>query len=176
MNKISKTKRGFTLVEVMLALAIMIITIGVFYSVIIMVAKSHNNVASINDAADYAMLNARAFENAVINAKEVGSSGTHKVDSNGSVICMDGAPLFSLQQYQTIPDGVNKWTLEFRYENSANGRVQYWITVKSTKSAADTMEDMVHVGDYTLHGTVYIPHPEKCEAGGGTEFYFSDWA
>ena len=49
MKRFFKNKKAFTLVEMLLAVAIFIMSIAIFFSVIVLVVKSHNNVSSIND-------------------------------------------------------------------------------------------------------------------------------
>ena len=73
MRKYNKSRKGFTLLEVVLAIAIMMLTASVFFSLILVVVKSHTNVVAANDMADFAMLNGRAIENAIINSNSQGS-------------------------------------------------------------------------------------------------------
>ena len=61
MVKVNKSKKGLTLLEIMLAIAIMVLTASVFFSLILVVMKSHTNVVAADDMADFALLNARAF-------------------------------------------------------------------------------------------------------------------
>ena len=175
MKKIVKNKKGLTLIETVLALAIFIMSIAIFFSVIILVVKSHNNVSSINDLADYAMLNGKAFENTVQNAKALGT-GSRVISVNAdNQLCLDGAPLFDLEQYKTIPDGAqNKWTLSFTYDVKANGVVDYVFTVKDT--AATSLEGMYVENGYDYAGSVYCPHLKAANitVGGGSDTFSFD--
>ena len=149
MRKINKNKKAFTLVEVMLAVAIIAMTAGVFFSLILVVMKSHVNVVSTNDCADFAMLNARAFENTVINAKKVGPGGANTVQVVGNKLCKNGAPLFDLDQYKVEPGAKDKWVMEFSYELDENGVCHY--TIKLTDSSLGSAVDGVNTYTYRLY-------------------------
>lgn len=172
MRKINKNKKAFTLVEVMLAVAIIAMTAGVFFSLILVVMKSHVNVVSTNDCADFAMLNARAFENTVINAKKVGPGGANTVQVVGNKLCKNGAPLFDLDQYKVEPGAKDKWYMEFSYELDENGVCAY--TIKLTDSSLGSAVDGVNTYTYVYNGTVYIPHCDVT-AGGGSSFSYDDY-
>lgn len=177
MKRFFKNKKAFTLVEMLLAVAIFIMSIAIFFSVIVLVVKSHNNVSSINDLADYAMLNGKAFENTIQNAKKLGS-GSNVIDVNASnQLCLNSAPLFNLEQYKTIPDGSqNKWTLSFTYEIKANGVVDYVFTVKDT--SIPSMDGLYVENGYDYAGSVYVPHLKATDitvGGGSGSFQFDNW-
>lgn len=171
MRMIKKNKRAFTLVEMMLAVAIIIMTSGVFFSLIITVMKSHTNVAATNDVADFALLNAKAFENTVINAKEVGS-GSNKIYVNANnQLSKNGTALFNLNQYKVEPDGNDKWAVDFSYTLDENGLCNY--TIKLSDASTITMEGIVKYV-YTYKGSVYIPHAKSTAASGST-FAYTDY-
>ena len=161
MKRFFKNKKAFTLVEMLLAVAIFIMSIAIFFSVIVLVVKSHNNVSSINDLADYAMLNGKAFENTIQNAKKLGS-GSNVIDVNAS---------------KTIPDGSqNKWTLSFTYDIKANGVVDYVFTVKDT--SIPSMDGLYVENGYDYAGSVYVPHLKATDitvGGGSGSFQFDNW-
>lgn len=172
MKKIIKNKRGFTLVEVMLAVAIIALTIGVFFSLILVVMKSHVNVVTTNDCADFALLNAQAFENTIINAKQVGGKGDHYIAvGTGNKLCMDGSPLFDLDQYKVEPGPKDKWKMAFNYTLDENGLCEYTITLTDNgPSSIPGLNNYV----YHYNGSVYIPHCEA-NAGSGDKLYFSNY-
>ena len=169
MRKYSKTRKGFTLVEVMLAIAIMVMTAGVFFSLIVVVMKSHLNVVNTNDCEDFALLNARAFENAVINAKEVGS-GSNVISVSGNQLCKNGAPLFDLEQYKIEPGHQDKWTVEFEYNLSDKGVCEYTIKLSDNTGAISNVNNYV----YEYNNTFYIPHCTST-ANSGSTFNYSDY-
>ena len=177
MKKFFKNKKAFTLVEMLLALAILLMSVAIFFSVIVLVVKSHNNVASINDLADYAMLNGKAFENTIQNAKTL-NKGSNVIDINSdNQLCLNGSPLFNLEQYKTIPDGTkNKWTLSFTYTVNATGVVDYVFTVKD--AVTPSMDGLYVENGYNYAGSVYVPHLEAkniAAGGGANSFSFDSW-
>ncbi|MCQ2467459.1 MAG: prepilin-type N-terminal cleavage/methylation domain-containing protein [Clostridia bacterium] len=169
MRKVSKNKKAFTLVEVMLAVAIIALTAGIFFSLILVVMKSHVNVVTTNDCADYALLNARAFENSIINAKTAGS-GSSNIQVVNNKLCKDGNPLFDLDQYKVEPGAKDKWLMTFNYELSENGVCNYTITLADQATYVEGLNNYT----YKYEGSVYIPHCDCTEASGST-FSYSDY-
>jgi len=70
-DKNSTNPRGFTLIEIVLVMAILIILLSVVFATFFIVNSSHARVAVINDAKDYAYLNMAAIENDVVNASGI---------------------------------------------------------------------------------------------------------
>lgn len=174
MRKINKNKkRAFTLVEVMLALAIMALTIGVFFSLILVVMKSHSNVVATNDIADFAMLNAMAFENTVINAKTVGT-GDKTISVKGNKLCVGNEPICDLKQYQVNPGPKDKWEMDFKCSISKSGYCEYTITLSDNADYTGISGMANHKG-YTYNGCVYIPHAKATEVTDSSSFTYSDW-
>lgn len=56
MRRINKNRRGFTLVEMMLSLAIIAIIFGLTTALMISISESFTMTYNLNDASDYAML------------------------------------------------------------------------------------------------------------------------
>ncbi|MEI8200057.1 MAG: prepilin-type N-terminal cleavage/methylation domain-containing protein [Eubacteriales bacterium] len=73
-------RRGFTLVELVLVMAIMMILVSVIYATFNIINTSHARVAVINDAKDFADLNMMAIENLATDAQAV------KLSSNSSLV------------------------------------------------------------------------------------------
>ena len=73
MRKINtcKSKRGFTLVELVLVMAITLIFVTIGFAVFSIVNTSHARVAVLNDAKDFAALNMQAIENLTADASEI---------------------------------------------------------------------------------------------------------
>ena len=63
MKKTSKNRKGFTLVEMLLSIAIICLIGGVIGGLAISIANSFVTTYNIDDSADYAMLYAKGFEN-----------------------------------------------------------------------------------------------------------------
>ena len=90
MNKYKKNrKKGFTLVEMILSLAIICLLGGVIAGICAAISNSFVTTYNIDDSTDYAMLYARGFENSFLaNTQGRGSNGdTYEwwVDSGSAV-------------------------------------------------------------------------------------------
>lgn len=164
MTRYNKSKKGFTLLEVMLAIAIMAMCAGVFFSLILVVVKSHTNVVAANDMEDYAILNARAFENSIINCRKinVSESGSKKIRIFKNKLVKNNVPLFNLQQYNIIPSG-EKWKVSFACKVSADGTVEYKFVLTDNAAATSGINKYT----YTYENTVYVPHCEEINATTG---------
>lgn len=170
MRKYNKSRKGFTLLEVVLAIAIMMLTASVFFSLILVVVKSHTNVVAANDMADFAMLNGRAIENAVINSKSIGESGSKKIKVTGNRICKGAIPLVSMEQYEIIPSN-DKWEISVSFRSEAATRMVYYtITLKDQANKIDGINKYT----YTYSGSVYIPHGTVKDSSGDT-LLVKDW-
>ena len=66
MKKTSKNRKGFTLVEMLLSLAIICMIGGVIGGLCVSIANSFATTYNIDDSADYAMLYAKGFENSFL--------------------------------------------------------------------------------------------------------------
>ena len=77
MKMINKNRKGFTLVEMMLSLAIIMLLGGVLVTLIVSISNSFTTTYNIDDSADYAMLFAKGFENSFLsNSQKGGASGS----------------------------------------------------------------------------------------------------
>ncbi|MBR6959869.1 MAG: type II secretion system protein [Clostridiales bacterium] len=84
MKRIHSSKRGFTLVEMMLALAIIAIIGWTTVALMIATKDSFMTTYNNNDSADYAMLYANGFENSFLAHTQnhtAGTFGTRPADS-----------------------------------------------------------------------------------------------
>lgn len=171
MVKVNKSKKGLTLLEIMLAIAIMVLTASVFFSLILVVMKSHTNVVAADDMADFALLNARAFENTVINAKDVGT-GSVVISVRNNKLCKGTAPLFDLEQYKVIPGNKDKWKLEFECTVLGNGIVNY--TIKLSDQSGTTVAGL-NKYNYVYNGTVYIPHAKCTPCASSSSFSYNEY-
>lgn len=156
-------KRGFTLLELVLAMAIMLIVVPFVFGTLYIINVSHANVTLVNDAKDYATLNGRAIENILINAKEVKVSSSATPESPYSVLYFDstaggklllnGAAPFDFDHY-TVKDGATskqKWNLDIVFQlDKANKTLNYTIKVMDNAKASKPVK-------YTLNGSVYLP-------------------
>lgn len=69
--KYSKQLRGFTLIELVLVMAIMLILTFVIFATFSIINTSHARVAVMNDVKDYAALHMQAIENLTADANKV---------------------------------------------------------------------------------------------------------
>ena len=87
MRKVNKMKNhvrsGFTLLEIVLTLAILLILLSVVFSTFYIVNASHANIAVINDAKDFAAINMQAIENLTVNANSI------KISSDPTLVAGD---------------------------------------------------------------------------------------
>ncbi|MBQ0011787.1 MAG: type II secretion system protein [Clostridiales bacterium] len=113
LNKNSKiSRKGFTLLEMVLVLAIMLIMSVYLLSTFKIVNYSHLKVSKVNDMHDYASLNLNAISNKLCNATSI-STGSD-ITCDGQLIILKGSPilpswkmLFSWQtslKFTTYPD------------------------------------------------------------------------
>jgi prepilin-type N-terminal cleavage/methylation domain-containing protein len=149
MNK-KKThhRSGFTLLEIVLPMAILLILITVVYSTFYIVNASHARVAVINDAKDFASINMQAIENLTANANTVKISSTPALiagDTGCTAIYFvtdattkesvlyyhkDGSPetkAFTFSQYTIDGGAKKKWSVQATFSNPSKTGV---ITVK----------------------------------------------
>lgn len=140
-------KKGFTLVEMMLAIAIMMLVSAFFITMLWSIINGHSYVAYENDLADFAALNAQALENELLKATSIGTGG-HTLSVDGLVLTKDGNKLFDVNEYQGRADGeVLKYTLTVTFGVDADlGVVTYIFWYQGTTG----MEQV-------YRGSVYIP-------------------
>ena len=142
-----QNKYGFTLVEMMLSIAIIIIISVLFVPMLISVKDSFKRVYNANDAADYAQLYAKAFENQLIYDIQNGVSGdtySYKVSpynaSNASSSCLflandvDVYNFASINGMNTNRDGKPKWEIimDYNIDNLPSGKghlIEYCVVM-----------------------------------------------
>lgn len=112
-NKNSKKSRlGFTLLEMVLVLAIMMIMSVYLLSTFKIVNYSHIKVSAVNDMHDYASLNLNAVSNALCNSTSIKTGSSISCDGkfvllNGNHILPTWTMLFSWTtslKFTTYPD------------------------------------------------------------------------
>lgn len=148
MRKCSKSnKKGFTLVEMMLAIAIMMLVSAFFITMLWSIINGHSYVAYENDLADFAALNAQALENELLKATSIGS-GSHYLQVDGLVLAKDGSKLFNVNEYQGKADGeVLKYDLTATFSVDADlGVVTYIFWYQGSTGL-----------EQVYRGSVYIP-------------------
>lgn len=134
MRCISKrnNKKAFTLVELMLAIAIIVLISSLFLSLMIAIKDSYYRVYNANDSTDYAQLYAQAIENVILRDTQSniagGSSITYSISTSDSAFLVNGVPAFTLEQ-MTNNDGNLKWNIyldkDGTYFDEASGMFHY---------------------------------------------------
>lgn len=153
MKCFSKNKKAFTLLEMMISIAIMCLTAAAFFSLILTTRQAHLKVYDVNEACTYATLNAHALENTILNYDTFGISAsggsTHRISTDSTFITLDGTQVFSYDIKNQ--SGVDKWrmTLSVSMDPSDSEVVNYVITAYSNITG-----DVV----YTYTGSVWLPH------------------
>src|SRR5574344_2738497 len=72
---IRKNRRGFTLVEMVLSLAIISIIFGLTTTLVVCVRNSFMSTYNLNDSSDYAVLYGSGFENSILSHTQNRVSG-----------------------------------------------------------------------------------------------------
>ena len=163
MRKINKSQShksniGFTLLEMVLVIAILLIVMPMIVSSFILVIRSHQGVTYLNDAKDLASLTAKVIDNRLINANEImisndngGASGFKVLHFNNGDVLVDGVPAFDYPHY-TI-NGVRKWNIVVTFSAApAASSVRYVIDI------VDTSSGEVY---YTLESSAYLPNTDS---------------
>ncbi len=151
MKIINKNKRAFTLVELMIAIAIICLIMGLFVSLILAVKNSFYRTYTSNDAADYAYLYSKAIENYILRESETdpGVEHTFTIDAdNNSAFLVDDAEPFSMEQM--MREGNAKWRVYLDGSVDANGLLSYTLYF---------VDNYVNPGELVLtyKGTLWIP-------------------
>lgn len=172
------SRRAFTLIELLLAIAITLIFVSLVFSTFYIVNSSHAKVVVLNDAKDYASLNMDAISNLMINSDKIilSNSQIHTADEiNYTSIYYDSATssilnysstsgsavAFSYDQY-TISGGTVKWKVSPTF-SKANAH--------SVKIILDIFDNATNELYYSLTRTVYLPNIDK-----GSAIIYSDTA
>ncbi|MBP5655836.1 MAG: prepilin-type N-terminal cleavage/methylation domain-containing protein [Clostridiales bacterium] len=137
MRRISKkNKKGFTLLEMMLSIAIIVMISGLLVTLIVCIKDSFMTVFNQNDSADYAMLFARGFEQSflgkVVNETSDPSYEYH-VGVNGAgsyrLFC-NSHSVFDTAQSRTQNGTVEKWEIKMGYKwDDSRNMVLYKVYV-----------------------------------------------
>ena len=182
MRRTIKSKKGFTLLEVMLSVAIIAIIGGLYVTMLLSVHESHNTIYNIDNSTDYAMLYAKAIENNVLGTvqDENPANATWMVDpSQNCLITKNGKPIFTLKQNQVGAAGArkNKWnvTMTFDVDSQKLDAQTYNYTVKYEITVID---NFYNPGRETAHynSSFVVPHFGNGQievAGSGNQLKFT---
>ena len=159
LNKnIKNRKAGFTLLEMVLVIAIMIMMSFYLYSTFRTVNYSHLKVTVVNDMHDYASLSLKAIENHLCNATSITKGSSITVDDKGEYVLVNGNnALPGFTQYHAGSDKA-KWgiTLKF-YTDSKSKTVRVVLELKDNAYPASGIA-------YTDEKIIYCPSCKKMDA------------
>ena len=189
-NNIKQNRIGFTLIEVVLAMAILVLMLSTFFAVFSIINTSHANVAVMNDAKDYVQLNMEAVTNLIINSEKItfctnptwqvgvddASTKSLYFDSNymtapkGELYFDKGdhaSPVFTYPQYSTGSGSnqKNKWYINatFSIDSTDKKIVKVeLIVMNNSKSPA------VPYSGGRLTRSIYVPNLKHESATDGT--------
>ena len=160
MKRIITNKRGFTLVEMMLALAV--ITIIGWTTVALMIATkdSFMTTYNTNDSADYAMLYSNGFENSFLEHTQNKRPGTFLTRKGDSVLEQNtNVPVFTPRQMKTTNrnDGTecDKWKVRIFFKKDESDVTQ---SIKYKIFVIDNYYSPVPKVTCNMEGTVWAPH------------------
>lgn len=177
MNKITKNyKKGFTLVEVMLAIAIVMLVSGLFVSLIIATHGSYYKTYNYNDSTDYCQMYAKVIQDKIQSDRQDGSfsTGSRKYVMNASTcqFCPSGSatPVVEMPRVFARGGTVPKWVFcisDVSFDEST-GMCDIEITV------VDQVYDPGEIL-YTYNFGFYVPnyqenHKVKIEEGVNTPY------
>jgi len=157
----NKNKKGFTLVEMILSLAIICIIGGVIAGICVSISDSFSTTYNIDDSTDYAILYANGFENSFLKETQgtTGESGdTWKwyvtptggvpiltvVDNEGTI-----GPVFE-PNFISTHSGDSKWDVRMFYKFDTTTKcVNYKIFIKDNYSRSHYV--------YSYEGSFWVP-------------------
>ncbi|MBN1892371.1 MAG: type II secretion system protein [Clostridiales bacterium] len=182
LNKSTHSKKAFTLLEIILAMAIMVIVIPMVFGTFYLIYRSHAEVTVLNDAKDYASLNVLAINNLVENASSAKASGSFEgANYMAAIYVKDGelwvtsgsgdTQAFDYPQY-TLADGTKKWDIGVSFSVLPPTKtIKYTVTVYDNANPG--------VPYYTLDTSIYLPNgnrngTELLEASSGSWLNYSN--
>lgn len=180
-------KKGFTLIEILLAMAIMIIMMTIVWGTFAIINQSHANVVVVNDAKDFAEFYMEAINSVVSNSSALtvesktlpggaqpsggGYSRSIYIDPTTGVLKFwDGATLkdaLNIQQFKVSTAGgeKNKWIIDpiFRLDGDT-----LFVELKVIDNSDNTLYT-------TLKRTLYLSNLTKVTAstGDGNVIFFT---
>ncbi len=142
MKKSNKSRKGFTLLEMMLALAIICMIGGVIAGICAGISSSFGTTYNIDDSSDYAVLYAKGFENSFLAATQdsnaTGQAYSWWIDESSTIpylMCTGSGVTGSGKVFEPRFMGnsatESKWDVHmfFRYDENSN-TVAYCIFIK----------------------------------------------
>lgn len=153
MKKIAKSsKKGFTLLEMMLAIAIILLISGLFVSLIVAVKDSFYRVYNDDDSTDYAALYAQALENQAIYDYQNNNGNSYHINmtaaegENADFVLVTGANtdtfgFRSMNNFNKNKDGKYKWRVYLVIDHNSDGSLKSPGLVEYTLYMVDNYYD-----------------------------------
>ena len=158
--------RGFTLLEMVLVLAIMVIMSSYLYATFKVVNYSHLEVTVVNDMHDYASLNLQAIANNLCNATSISAGASTKniklSDDQCYVMLNDNQILPGFTQYHT-GSGKAKWGVTLKFTTNVAAKT-IKVEISLTDNAFPDNTDVAYRDEIT----VYCPGCAMVDLGAGT--------
>ncbi len=162
MRRIYKNRRGFTLVEMMLSLAIIAIIFGLTTALMVSISESFTMTYNLNDASDYAMLYGYGLENSVIAQVSQKKGATWTIGSYtqdgvtyDSILMCGKDPVFLPSQMKTKQNGtglsVDKWLVKMFFKTEGS-MVSYVVLIY------DNYYNPEKPLMYKYEGSFWLPH------------------
>lgn len=157
----SKNKKGFTLVEMILSLAIIVIIGGVIGGICVSISDSFSTTYNIDDSTDYAILYANGFENSFLKETQ-GTTGASGDKFIWTVTPIGGIPKLTVTDknsstsaifepnFISTHSGDSKWDIKMFYKfDDTTKCVSYKIFVKDNYSRTHYV--------YMYEGSFWVP-------------------
>ena len=185
-TRIGRFSRGFTLLEIMLVMSIIVIFSSIIYATFYIVNTSYARVAVLNDAKDFAAMNMQAIEANLVNANFVLLSDSPSLSqaTTDHLLVVDATGLklnnasgshvvLPYSKYKVSKGNVNidKWTLSTTYTKSGTSILITISVMDNAKPAAPAF--------YTLTKTIFLPNITVANITGnasGTCIYYKNFS
>lgn len=158
MKIIKKNKKGFTLLELMLSIAIITLLSGLLIILVISIKDSFMTVYNQNDSADQAILYGRAFEQAFLRdtcTSQTTKTFIYKMDNTTYKLLCNNKPVIEPKQSKTLNGTKDKWIIQMYFNYSdINKMVNYRIQMYDNYYNPGKLT-------YTYDGGFMIPHYTK---------------
>ena len=164
--------RGFTLIEMMLAIAIILMMTTLIFSTFYIVNSSHARVAVINDAKDYAALNMDSINRLVVNSEQI--KLTDPVPTDYTKLYYDDSVLkygtgeIAFEQYK-LADGRPKWRIKSTYKGVG---LMLSVRLDVYDNSTSNLSDVAAHPYYTLTRSIYLPNNNEEIVGTGSDLYY----
>lgn len=162
-----KKSHGFTLIELVLVMGIIVLFSSVIFSTFIIINTSHARVAVTNDAKDFASLNMQAINNLAVNADSVVLSTSTAAQSGYTVVYFTAAGALYYTPFGSSP------TLAFSYPQYTinNGSKVKWAVLPTfTIGSGGTLDVRLQIKDnstgniyYTLTESIFLANANTAD-------------